>query len=340
MSPSSEARYWIEQLALIPHPEGGYYRETYRSSEQIDDACLPERKQLQDGVVLAITLTGGNGFKRPRPAIGHSELPFVARRTDREINRTIDLTDPRAAVACTAAFGDRLEPDFVVAAHPGFGATRGEAHFVLREMALNALPFRDETGFWRQGGRIHRTLVRMHGAESDYYLSLPIPYQAKDGLFHALEELLLVRGVTVSLGTDANNRLNLYDEMRAAEYLQRVTRLEMGVVPGAVPDSRGTALPLFEMGTSGGARNMGLETGRIAPGLWADLVALDLGDPSLLPGALAGGDDLLNAIVYSMVAQTAVRHSWVGGRQLVVDGRLAGVSREEVREMVARVARV
>jgi 5-methylthioadenosine/S-adenosylhomocysteine deaminase len=150
---------------------------------------------------------------------------------------------------------------------------------------------------------------------------------------------LLARGVTVSLGTDANNRLNLFDEMRAAEYLQRVSKLEMGIIPGAARDSRGTALPLFEMGTAGGARNLGLETGRIAPGLWADMVALDLADPSLLPGALSGGDDLLNALVYSMVAQTAVRHSWVAGRPLVVDGGLANLSRGELRGLVARAPR-
>jgi general secretion pathway protein K len=43
------------------------------------------------------------------------------------------------------------------------------------------------------------SLVRLHGAENDYYLSLPIPYPAKDGFFHTPEELLLVRGVTPAL---------------------------------------------------------------------------------------------------------------------------------------------
>ena len=147
---------------------------------------------------------------------------------------------------------------------------------------------------------------------------------------------LVSRGVTVSLGTDANNRLNLFDEMRAVEYLQRVEALEMGVVPGAAADSRGTALPLFEMGTAGGARTLGLEAGRLEPGLWADMVALDLSDLSLWPAAAAGGDDLLNAVVYSMEARSAVRHSWVAGRPLVVDGRLASVDAEEVREAVRR----
>jgi len=27
--------YWIEQLKLLPHPEGGYYRETYRAKGHI-----------------------------------------------------------------------------------------------------------------------------------------------------------------------------------------------------------------------------------------------------------------------------------------------------------------
>lgn len=33
----------IEQFGLIPHPEGGYYKETYRSPEVISKQALPER---------------------------------------------------------------------------------------------------------------------------------------------------------------------------------------------------------------------------------------------------------------------------------------------------------
>ena len=36
-----DARYWIEKLKLIPHPEGGFYRETYRSGLSIAQAALP-----------------------------------------------------------------------------------------------------------------------------------------------------------------------------------------------------------------------------------------------------------------------------------------------------------
>ncbi len=38
-----DALFWIDRLKLARHPEGGYFRETYRSEESIARACLPER---------------------------------------------------------------------------------------------------------------------------------------------------------------------------------------------------------------------------------------------------------------------------------------------------------
>lgn len=35
--------YWIDHLHLQPHPEGGFYRETYRSTEKIPVDGLPSR---------------------------------------------------------------------------------------------------------------------------------------------------------------------------------------------------------------------------------------------------------------------------------------------------------
>ena len=36
-------KYWVEKLKLQPHPEGGYYKETYRSTEEINGGALPKR---------------------------------------------------------------------------------------------------------------------------------------------------------------------------------------------------------------------------------------------------------------------------------------------------------
>jgi hypothetical protein len=37
------AAYWIETLGLVAHPEGGFYRESYRSGESLEAAHLPAR---------------------------------------------------------------------------------------------------------------------------------------------------------------------------------------------------------------------------------------------------------------------------------------------------------
>ncbi|MDP6777355.1 MAG: cupin domain-containing protein [Candidatus Latescibacteria bacterium] len=52
---------WIKALDLQRHPEGGYYRETYRSEEEIPAAALPGRFQGPRALSTAITflLPGG-----------------------------------------------------------------------------------------------------------------------------------------------------------------------------------------------------------------------------------------------------------------------------------------
>lgn len=37
------ANYWIEHLALTKHPEGGYFKETYRATEELTATTLPTR---------------------------------------------------------------------------------------------------------------------------------------------------------------------------------------------------------------------------------------------------------------------------------------------------------
>ena len=37
------ADYWIDKLELLSHPEGGFYKEIYRSDEAISADALPER---------------------------------------------------------------------------------------------------------------------------------------------------------------------------------------------------------------------------------------------------------------------------------------------------------
>jgi uncharacterized protein len=40
---SRSAAFWIDRLQLAPHPEGGFFRETYRSGERVAGVHLPAR---------------------------------------------------------------------------------------------------------------------------------------------------------------------------------------------------------------------------------------------------------------------------------------------------------
>jgi predicted cupin superfamily sugar epimerase len=60
---TDSAQYWIDKLGLIAHPEGGYYRETYRASLSIARAALPPQFTGPRLVSTAIYfLLAGNDF--------------------------------------------------------------------------------------------------------------------------------------------------------------------------------------------------------------------------------------------------------------------------------------
>lgn len=58
-----DAVYWIEKLALKKHPEGGHFRQTYRSREIIAPGVLPGRFKGGRPISTAIYyLLSGNEF--------------------------------------------------------------------------------------------------------------------------------------------------------------------------------------------------------------------------------------------------------------------------------------
>ncbi|MDW7693612.1 cupin domain-containing protein [Flammeovirgaceae bacterium SG7u.111] len=43
MMEKKPVEYWVKKLELMPHPEGGYFKQTYISNEKIDKEALPDR---------------------------------------------------------------------------------------------------------------------------------------------------------------------------------------------------------------------------------------------------------------------------------------------------------
>jgi 5-methylthioadenosine/S-adenosylhomocysteine deaminase len=150
---------------------------------------------------------------------------------------------------------------------------------------------------------------------------------------------LVRRGVTLGLGTDMNASPDVFAEMRAAEALQRARLFRMGVLPNEPRGGREparSAAALLELGTRGGARTLGLETGSLALGEPLDAIIIDADDLSLQPASALGGEALLNAIVSAMHPASAVRHVLVAGSYVVRDRELVSA---DARGAPARLAR-
>ncbi|HEX3274443.1 MAG TPA: formimidoylglutamate deiminase [Gemmatimonadales bacterium] len=114
-------------------------------------------------------------------------------------------------------------------------------------------------------------------------------------------------GGRLAIGTDSNNRLAMLEELRWLEYGQRLR----GELRGALTDAAGAVAPtLLAAATTGGAAALGLPAGRITPGQWADMVAIDLRSPGLLE---VPADRLLDALVFG-AGNEAITGTWVGGR--------------------------
>ena len=136
---------------------------------------------------------------------------------------------------------------------------------------------------------------------------------------------LLAAGVRVGLGTDggcSNNRTSVFEEMRMAALLQKVSRLDATCI---------SAPTVWQLGTSSGADLLRLPVGRIAPGKRADLVAVDPAHLSLQP---FHPSLLVAHAVYSM-QPGAIRRVVVEGREVVRDGRILTVPAEDISALVA-----
>ena len=108
----------------------------------------------------------------------------------------------------------------------------------------------------------------------------------------------------LALGSDSNLRISMLENLRWLEYGQRLRTERRGLL-GERP-----ALELLAAATGGGARSLAIPAGGIASGLWADLVAVDLGHPTL---AGVAPEELPEALVFG-APDDAIVATAVGGR--------------------------
>lgn len=133
-----------------------------------------------------------------------------------------------------------------------------------------------------------------------------------DGIFDGVG--WLDAGGRIAIGSDSNIRITLAEELRLLEYTQRLRDRSRAALAST---EKSTGRRLYDAITSGGAQAAGRDSGRIAVGAWADLLALDASavdlvgreDDTILDCFIFAGDDRL------------VTDVWSAGRYLVQNGR-------------------
>lgn len=116
--------------------------------------------------------------------------------------------------------------------------------------------------------------------------------------------------IPLATGSDGQTRIDPFEELRWAEFSARM-RYQGRRVLAAGGESPGERL--FAAGTANAGRSLGVQAGSLEPGMWADLIAVDLRHPALL-GATT--DDLRDTLLFGAGADV-VTNVWVSGREVV-----------------------
>ncbi len=92
---SMNAKYWIDKLGLQPHPEGGYYKETWRSELILPAEVLPQKAERSAGTSIYFLLETGQESAWHRVASAelwiHQLGDSLELSIDREATKTIRL---------------------------------------------------------------------------------------------------------------------------------------------------------------------------------------------------------------------------------------------------------
>jgi formimidoylglutamate deiminase len=153
-----------------------------------------------------------------------------------------------------------------------------------------------------------------------------------DGLFPADAYLGGPQPGRFGIGTDSHVQVSVASELRLLEYGQRLSLGRRAVLASHAHASPGARI--FTDATSGGARALGIEAGRIAPGTRADLVVLDADHPALSP---MSPEHVLDAWIFAGDS-SCVRDVMVGGAWRIRDRRHAHEEELARRYRAARAA--
>jgi 5-methylthioadenosine/S-adenosylhomocysteine deaminase len=142
---------------------------------------------------------------------------------------------------------------------------------------------------------------------------------------------LRAAGVRVGLGTDgpaSNDDLDLWEEMRLAALLARLSTMDSSALKAA---------DVLLLATRGGASALGRDDiGALETGRWADIVHVDVSSEAFTAGLSVPDEHLLANLVWAAGGRD-VRDVWVAGEQVVADREPTKVDRVKVQAVAGAV---
>ncbi len=133
-------------------------------------------------------------------------------------------------------------------------------------------------------------------------------------------------GITVALGTDgpaSNDTLDLWEEVKFAPFLARVSALDATLL---------NPQETLSMATRESAQAVGLTSvGSLASGMTADFIRLDMEHPAFVP--VTETAELMAHIAWSGSSRS-VTDVWVDGQPVVADSQILTVDEEKARAEV------
>ncbi len=313
----------VGEFHYLHHGRGGVpYADANEMARSVLAAAAEAGVRLT--LIDACYLEGGIG----RPPEG-AQRRFCDRDVEAWAGRVEALRGSGTARIGAAIHSVRAVPPAAVRVVAGWAAARGlplHAHVSeqpVENEACRAAYGRTPTQLLAEAGALTGTFTAVHathlepadltrlGAAGSTACFCPTTERdLADGIGPALA--LRDAGCRLSLGSDSNAFIDLFEEARAVELDERLASNRRG---GLRPST------LLRAATAGGAESLGWpETGRIAAGALADLAVVGL-DSVRLAGTDAA--HALDAVTFAAAAAD-VRAVMVGGRWIVRDGRHAG----------------
>jgi 5-methylthioadenosine/S-adenosylhomocysteine deaminase len=287
-------------------------------------------KVVEESGIRAVLMRGAIGLCSPEEQDQKLKeaIAFAQNWHGKAEGRITTMMSPHAPYTCPPAFIEKFVQaahDLDLPMHTHMSETRAEVEQNVNDYGVRPVEHLLKLGMFSRptllAHAVHLTdeeidILAAHGVTISHNPGSNL--KLASGVARVPE--LLKKGVVVSLGTDgpaSNNNLDMLEEIRLAALIHKGVSGD----PTAVP-----ALEALKMGTEYGAKSVFLQnTGKLAAGMKADIIALNTEQAHFLPRT-----DYISHTVYSAGAKD-VEHVWVNGKQVVKHGACLTLDEERIR---------